>query len=143
MAILVASGGEAIPHFRDCFASAQEIKERVMTAFTDPERRYRSDPGHPEQCNVFSLHKFFTSGRLEEIASECRGADIGCVDCKKILGESIGSNFEPFRERRAILASKPSYITEVINRGANRAEAIAKETIREAKERMGLLIRYA
>jgi len=122
-------------------ASAQEIKERVMTAFTDPERRYRSDPGHPEQCNVFRLHKFFTPTQIEEIAVECRGAGIGCVDCKKILGENISSNLEPFRERRATLASKPSYITEVLTQGANRAEAIAKETIREVKKKMRLLLR--
>jgi tryptophanyl-tRNA synthetase len=122
-------------------ASPQENLERVMSAFTDPERRYRSDPGHPDACNIFHLHKFFTPERLEEIASECRNASIGCVDCKRILARSISSAFEPFRERRAILASKPNYVTEVLAEGANRAEAIAKETIKEAKEKMGLLQR--
>jgi len=77
-------------------ASPKEISERVMTAFTDPARRYRSDPGHPEACNVFRLHNFFTPARVEEIASECRSARIGCVDCKKILAESISLNLEPF-----------------------------------------------
>jgi tryptophanyl-tRNA synthetase (EC 6.1.1.2) len=120
-------------------ASPQEISERVMTAFTDPERRYRSDPGHPEECNIFRLHKFFTPERVEEIASECRRAGIGCVDCKKTLAQSINSNLEPFREKRAILASKANYVTEVLVEGANRAEAIAKETIKEVKEKMGLL----
>jgi tryptophanyl-tRNA synthetase len=122
-------------------ASPQEISERMMTAFTDPSRKYRSDPGHPEICNVFRLHNFFTPARVEEIASECRSARIGCVDCKKILAESISSNLEPFRERRADLASRPGYVTQVLVDGANRAEAIAKETIREAKEKMGLLQR--
>ncbi len=122
-------------------ASPGEILERVMIAFTDPARRYRSDPGHPDICNIFSLHKFFTPVRVDEIASECRRAGIGCVECKKMLAESISSTLEPFREKRAILASKPNYITEVLADGANRAEAIAKETIREVKEKMRLLQR--
>jgi tryptophanyl-tRNA synthetase len=124
-------------------ASPKEIRERVMAAFTDPARRYRADPGHPEACNVFRLHNFFTPARVEEIATECRSARIGCVDCKKILVESISSNLEPFRERRADLVSKSGYgyVTQVLADGANRAEAIAKETIREAKEKMGLLQR--
>ena len=120
-------------------ASPQEIAERVMSAFTDPARRYRSDPGHPDACNIFRLHKFFTPGRVEEIASECPKAGIGCVDCKKMLAQSISSTLEPFREKRAILASKPDYVTKVLAEGATRAEAIAKETIKEVKEKMRLL----
>ena len=112
-----------------------------MTAFTDPLRRYRSDPGHPEACNIFRLHKFFTPARVEEIVSECRKAGIGCVECKELLAQSISSNLEPFREKRAVLASKPDYVTEVLAEGANRAQAIAQETIREVKEKMRLLQR--
>jgi tryptophanyl-tRNA synthetase len=122
-------------------ASPQEISERVMTAVTDPARRYRSDRGHPDICNIYSLHKIFTPARAEEIASECRQAGIGCVDCKKMLAQNISSALEPFREKRAALASKPNYITEVLADGANRAEAIARETLKEAKEKMGLLQR--
>jgi len=122
-------------------ASPGEVSERVMVAFTDPARKYRSDPGHPEICNVFRLHNFFTPARVEEIALECRGARIGCVDCKKILAESISSNLEPFRERRAALASRSGYVDQVLADGANRAEVIAKETIREVKGKMGLLQR--
>jgi tryptophanyl-tRNA synthetase len=116
-------------------ASPREISERVMIAFTDPARRYRSDPGHPEACNIFRLHNFFTPARVEEIASECRSARIGCVDCKKILAQSISSNLEPFRERRASLASRAGYVYQVLADGANRAEVIAEETIREVKEK--------
>ena len=122
-------------------ASPQEVSKRVMTAVTDPARKYRSDPGHPEICNVFRLHNFFTQARVEEIGSDCRSAGIGCVDCKKILAESINSNLKPFRERRASLASKAGYVGQVLADGADRAEAIAKDTIREVKERMKLLQR--
>jgi len=122
-------------------ASPQEVSKRVMTAVTDPARKYRSDAGHPEICNVFRLHNHFTKGRVEEIGSECRSARIGCVDCKKILAESINLNLEPFRERRAALAAKPGYVNQVLADGANRAEAIAKETLKEVKEKMKLLQR--
>lgn len=119
-------------------SSPQQILERVMTAVTDPARRYRSDPGHPEICNIFSLHKFFTPDRVDEIASDCRSAKIGCVECKNLLAANITSNLEPFREKKAALAAKPNYVTEVLADGATRAEAIAKETIREVKQRMKL-----
>jgi tryptophanyl-tRNA synthetase len=119
-------------------SSPQQILERVMTAVTDPARRYRSDPGHPEICNIFSLHKFFTPDRVDEIASDCRSAKIGCVECKKLLAVNITSNLEPFREKKAALAAKPNYVTEVLADGATRAEVIAKETIREVKQRMKL-----
>jgi tryptophanyl-tRNA synthetase len=122
-------------------ASPQEITKRVMIAVTDPARKYRSDPGHPEICNVFRLHNSFTPARVKEIASECRSARIGCVDCKKILAKSISSNLEPFRQRRASLAARSGYVAKVLADGANRAEVIAQETIREVKEKMKLLQR--
>jgi len=122
-------------------APPQEILERVMTAVTDPARRYRSDQGHPEVCNIFRLHKFFTPERVDGIASECRRAGIGCVDCKKILAQSIGLTLEPFREKRAAMAAKPNYVAEVLAEGARRAEAIARETMEEVKEKMKLLQR--
>lgn len=125
----------------DIGASPREILERVMAAVTDPARRYRSDPGHPDICNVFRLHQFFSPTRVDEIALECRRAGIGCVDCKKLLAQNIASALEPFREKRAILASKRNYVAEVLAEGDNRAEAIARETMREVKEKMKLLQR--
>ncbi|MEA3442169.1 MAG: tryptophan--tRNA ligase [Chloroflexota bacterium] len=122
-------------------ASPQEILERVMTAVTDPARRYRSDPGHPEVCNIFRLHKVFSPAHVAEIASECCSADIGCVDCKKMLAQNISSALEPFRERRAALSAKPNYIFEVLAEGANQAEAVARETMREVREKVKLLPR--
>jgi tryptophanyl-tRNA synthetase len=122
-------------------ASPKEISGRVMAAFTDPARKYRSDPGHPEACNIFRLHNFFTPSRVKEIGSECHDAHIGCVDCKKILAESISSNLEPFREKRADLASKSDYVAQVLVDGAKRAEVIAENTIKEVKEKMKLLQR--
>jgi len=119
--------------------SPEATIERVMTAVTDPARRYRTDPGHPEICNVYSLHRYFNPLRLEEIATQCRSAKIGCVDCKTLLAQEINRTLEPFREQRAALAAKPQYIADVLTDGARRAKVIARETIKEVKQRMGLL----
>ena len=119
-------------------ASPEETMERIMTAFTDPARRYRSDPGHPEVCNVYSLHQAFNSEKLEQIASECRSAAIGCVDCKRLLAQEINDALVPFRERRSELANRPDYVGEVLDEGARRIRGIAQETIREVRENMGL-----
>jgi tryptophanyl-tRNA synthetase len=118
---------------------SQETVERVMMAVTDPARQYRNDPGHPEVCNVYSLHHYFSPLQLDDIAMQCRSAKIGCVDCKMLLAQEINSSLEPFRERRATLASKPRYIADVLADGAQRAQIIARETLREVKQKMGLI----
>ncbi len=113
--------------------------ERVMEAVTDPARRYRNDPGHPEVCNIFRLHGFFNPFLAKDIEPQCRSAEIGCVDCKKLLAEGINASLKEFRERRAELAEKPQYVKDVLADGANRARVIARETMREVKQKMGLL----
>ncbi len=120
-------------------ASAEETTQRVMAAFTDPARRYRSDPGHPEVCNVWRLHHFFNPNKVDEIADECKDARRGCVECKEQLADGINRALASFRDRRAELAARPQYVKEVIADGANRAHAIATETLTEVKERMGLI----
>lgn len=120
-------------------APAEEIRQRVMTAFTDPARKRMSDPGHPEICNVQTLHGFFTTERLEEIAEACRNARIGCVEHKRFLAEVILRSLAPFRERRAELAARPGYVEEVLAEGAHRARAIGRRTMEEVKGKMGLL----
>ncbi len=119
--------------------SPEETIERVMTAVTDPARRYRHDPGHPEICNIYQLHQHFNPSQTEIIAEQCRSAEIGCVDCKILLAEGINSALKPFRQRRAALATKPQYVTDVLADGAQQAGVIAKETITEVKQRMGLI----
>lgn len=119
--------------------SPDETLQRIKTAFTDPARKYRSDPGNPEVCNVFRLHRFFTTARVSEIAAECRSANFGCVECKVTLADSINYNLAPFREKRAELANKQGYIREVLADGALRAGKIALKTIAEVRESIGLL----
>ena len=119
--------------------SDEETVERVMMAVTDPARQYRNDPGHPEICNIYRLQRYFNPLKLNDIAEQCRSARIGCVDCKLLLAREINSSLKPFRERRAALATKPRYITDVLTDGAQRARVIARETLREVKQKMGLI----
>jgi tryptophanyl-tRNA synthetase len=119
-------------------ASPEETEKRIMTAVTDPARQYRKDPGHPDVCNVFSLHKYFNMGRVDEIREQCTTAKIGCVDCKKLLAKGINSALEPFRQRRSELEKDSGYIYDVIDAGARKAHVIAVETISEVKQKMGL-----
>jgi tryptophanyl-tRNA synthetase len=135
--------GKSYNNVIELAATPEETKKLVMTAVTDPARKYRSDVGHPEVCNVFSLQHFFNTGQVEEIAGRCRSADIGCVDCKKLLAEGINETLAPLRERRASFAARPEYVSEVLIDGARRAKIIAQKTLTEVKEKMGLLRRGA
>jgi tryptophanyl-tRNA synthetase len=117
----------------------EETLERVKTAVTDPARRYRRDPGHPEVCNVYRLQQYFNTPETNDIADKCRQAEIGCVDCKELLAEAINKDLAPFRERRQALAAMPDYVTKVLDDGAARAKVIARKTLEEVKERMGLV----
>ncbi|MFH1485559.1 MAG: tryptophan--tRNA ligase [Chloroflexota bacterium] len=120
-------------------ATPEETLKRVMTAVTDPARRYRSDPGHPEVCNVFNLHHFFSSKDVPQIERECRSAERGCVECKQQLAAGINAALAPFRDRRAEIAARHGYVEEVMAEGARRAQVIAAETLKEVKEKMGLV----
>ncbi len=118
--------------------SPEETAKRVMTAVTDPKRQFRKDPGHPEVCNVYSLHRYFTPEQSTAIAEQCRNAQIGCVDCKKLLAERINATLQTFRERRAVLASNPKNVTDILADGDERARVIARETLREVRHSMNL-----
>jgi tryptophanyl-tRNA synthetase len=99
----------------------------------------RNDPGRPEVCNVFTLHGHFTdAATIERISGECRAGEIGCVDCKKLLAESIADHFAPMRERAAHYRERPDEIRDILDDGARRAREIARETIAEVREMMGL-----
>lgn len=119
-------------------ATPDEIERRVMQMVTDPARRYRRDPGHPEVCNVFSLHGFFSVDEVARIERECRSAEWGCVDCKRLFARNLAAHFAPFRERRAELAGDPDRVWDILADGARRASALAEQTIAEVKAAVGL-----
>ena len=117
----------------------EETAARVKDMVTDPARMKRTDPGNPDICNVFSMHKIFSpTEEVEMINVECRKAGIGCVDCKKRFAANLNKHLEPFRAKRAELAAKPDYVNDVLNDGAERARTIAQQTMVEVREAMQL-----
>jgi tryptophanyl-tRNA synthetase len=120
-------------------AAPDEVWGRVRTAVTDPQRVRRDDPGRPEVCNVYTLHRYFSAPDVvDDVAHRCRNALRGCVECKRILADSISATFAPMRERAADLRARPQRIREILDDGAARARAIARETIGVVRERMGI-----
>ena len=120
-------------------ATPEETVKRVASAFTDPQRVRRDIPGRPNVCNVYSLHKIFSPpSDVSTVYGECTTAQRGCVDCKRHLGANINSYLEPLRERRRDYESRPSFVDEVLEDGANKARAIARQTIEEVYQKMGL-----
>ncbi|BAJ62143.1 MULTISPECIES: tryptophan--tRNA ligase [Anaerolinea] len=117
----------------------EETTKVVMTMVTDPQRQRRTDPGNPDVCNVFSMHKVFSSPEeVEMINTECRRAGIGCVDCKKRFAANLNASLAPFREKRAALAQNPDEIWDILHDGANRARVIAEQTMVKVREAVGL-----
>jgi tryptophanyl-tRNA synthetase len=120
-------------------STPEETTARVRDMVTDPARIKRTDPGNPDICNVFSMHKIFSpQEEVEMINIECRRAGIGCVDCKKRFAANLNRHLEPFRAKRAELASKPDYVSDVLEDGAQRARVIAQQTMAEVREAMQL-----
>ena len=130
---------KSIDNHLELAASPEETAKRVATAFTDPQRLRRDDPGRPEVCNVYSLHKIFSpASDLPTIYEECTTAARGCVDCKRHLAASINSYLEPFRQRRREYEARPGFVQEVLEDGAKKARVIAQKTIEEVYVKMGL-----
>jgi len=120
-------------------STPDETLARVKEMVTDPARIKRTDPGNPDICNVFTMHKIFSpQADIDMVNIECRTAGIGCVDCKKLFAKNLNAHLEPFRAKRAELESQPTYVQDVLDDGANRARAIAKKTMEEVREAIQL-----
>jgi tryptophanyl-tRNA synthetase len=131
--------GKSLNNHIELAASPEETRQRVMMMVTDPNRMKRTDPGNPDICNVFSMHKIFTpEADVAMINVECRRAGIGCVDCKKRYAENLNKALQPFRDKRAQLAADPNYVMDVLHDGAKRARAIAQKTMEEVREAVQL-----
>lgn len=131
--------GKSLNNHVELAATPKETEQRIMQMVTDPARIRRTDPGNPDICNVYSMHKIFSSA--EEIAMvhrDCQTAALGCVDCKKLYARNLNQHLEPFRGRRAELAARPGYVQEVLDDGASRARTIAEKTMTEVREAIQL-----
>lgn len=117
----------------------KDIWDKLRPAMTDPARVRKTDPGTPEICNIYHLHKAFSDQTtVENVAVQCRTAGWGCIECKKVLFEAMDKELTPIRSRAKEILSDPSAIDEPLKRGAEHARDIAGGTLREAKQMMGL-----
>lgn len=116
-----------------------EIWKKLSTAVTDTNRKRRTDPGDPDICNIFTMHKAFSTDEdIDRCARECRSAGIGCIDCKKILLEHMFAALEPLQERQRELRARKDYVYQVLSEGQKRAQQIAEQTMAEVYERLGI-----
>jgi len=117
---------------------AESIWAKLRPAVTDPKRIKKTDPGTPEVCNIYHLHKAFsTVATVEHVASQCSTAGWGCIDCKKVLAESMEQELVPIRRRAAELAAQPTRIDDALATGGGRCRRLARETMDAVRDRMG------
>ena len=110
--------------------SPETISTKVAGMITDPQRARRSDPGNPDVCNVYDFHKLYTAPEIvAEIDQQCRTAEIGCVECKKIMARHLIDALEPIREKRAYYEQRPQEVEEIMIAGSNKASETARQTM--------------
>jgi len=120
-------------------ATPEDTLQRVMKMVTDPARIRRTDPGNPDVCNVFTLHKVFSStDTVEMVDRECRCAGIGCVEDKHLFARNLNEALAPFREKRAEIDRHPDDVFDILHDGAKRARVIAQQTMVEVRAAIGL-----
>lgn len=116
-----------------------EIRAKLKTMVTDPARVRRTDPGNPEVCPVFDLHRVFSPAEVQAQAAEgCRTAGIGCIQCKGWVADAIVTHLAPIQERRRHFEAHPEEVTAILREGGVRANAKATETLGEVYTAVGL-----
>jgi len=111
-----------------------EVDKKVVSMITDPKRLRKTDPGHPEECNVYSYYQTFAPQEAPAVHEWCSKALKGCVDCKKNLSAHINKDLEPIREKRAQLEKNKDVIKDILKEGAQKARVIAQKTMQEVRE---------
>jgi tryptophanyl-tRNA synthetase len=115
------------------------IWEKLRTAATCPHRQLRSDPGHPEHCNIFTMHQAFSKpDQIAFVDHNCRTAGFGCIDCKEILFINMKEEIVPIQNRVKEINANPQYMVDVLKSGANRCRAIAVEVMNEVRVKIGV-----
>ncbi len=113
------------------------VAKKVRSMVTDPNRRFKTDPGNPDVCSIFAYHTLFNNDGLREIELNCKTAKIGCVDCKKICANHVNAFLEPIRERRK--KYKREDVIEILEEGNKTAKRVASEKFAEVKKSVGML----
>src|SRR5512143_370110 len=117
--------------------SAESTTKKIMGAVTDPARRRRQDPGNPDVCGIFYLHKIYSPPEtIAWVDRECRVAGIGCVDCKRKLLEKLAPDQERMRARREELLARPKELDDLVQLGIGKARVVAERTMEEVRAAM-------
>src|ERR1051325_3923082 len=119
--------------------SPDQIWEKLKPAVTDPKRVKKTDPGTPEVCNIYHLHKAFSPpATVEHVANQCMNAGWGCIDCKKVLHGNMVQELTPIQARASELKAKPKLVDDAIASGTSKCSTIAKKTLKDVRARMGI-----
>jgi len=115
------------------------ILKTVSGMITDPGRARKTDPGNPDICNVFEFHKLYTDKEtISQVEKDCRAAEIGCVDCKKIMAKNLTEALLPIREKRAHFESNPDLVEDIIREGNTKAGKVAIQTMNQVRSAMNI-----
>jgi tryptophanyl-tRNA synthetase len=110
------------------------VSSKLATMITDPARKRRIDPGNPDVCPVFDLHKVFSSPEtIDRVNRECRTAEIGCLDCKKLLAQHLNAHLAPIQERRKPYEQNPQRVWDILEAGTAKARQVAQATMAEVR----------
>lgn len=119
--------------------SPDAVTKKIRTMPTDPARIRRTDPGDPAKCPVWQLHEVYSDETTKEwVQTGCRSAGIGCIECKQPVIDGVLAELKPIQERAAQYAEDPTLVKNVVAEGCERARKLAKETMREVRDAMGL-----
>ncbi|MDP3142637.1 MAG: tryptophan--tRNA ligase [Candidatus Omnitrophota bacterium] len=118
----------------DLSDSAAAVKAKVASMITDPKRIRKTDPGHPEICNVHSYYEVFAPEMKRQVEDYCRNAQKGCTECKAILADKLNEILEPIQEKRRALLKDKNKLTDILTDGAKKAKRVAGETLEEVRK---------
>jgi tryptophanyl-tRNA synthetase len=117
----------------------EEIWRKLSTAVTDTNRKKKTDPGNPDVCNIFTIHKGFSPRKdLDYCSENCRNAGIGCLDCKRILLKNMYKELEPIQKRQKELRNNRPHVYDILGDGQRRAKEIAVKTMADVYEHIGI-----
>ena len=115
------------------------VSKKLAPMVTDPARKRRTDPGNPEICPVFDLHKIFSAAEtIDRVNRECRTAEIGCLDCKKLVAGHLNGFLAPIQERRKPYEENPQKVWDILEDGTDRARKVARQTMEEVRKAVHL-----
>ena len=131
---------KALNNYIGILEEEDAIWEKLRTAVTDVARVRRTDVGNPEVCNIFTMHRAFSpDDALRQLDKDCRTASVGCIDCKRVLLKNMIGELRPVREKAAFLKDHPDHVMDALGKGAVECSRMAKETMSEVRQALGLL----